>query len=75
MRTVEEAYELDLTQVILPAHSADRVTLKECDGCFTAGMPAPSVQTSAATKAPLRCLMMLFMVLSSSTGRLAARCS
>ncbi len=35
MRTVEEAYELDLTQVILPAHSTDRVTLKECADCYT----------------------------------------
>ena len=32
---IEEAYELDLTQVILPAHSADRVTLKQCEDCFT----------------------------------------
>ncbi len=40
MRTVEEAYELDLTQVILPAHSADRVTLKECDDCFTVQLQA-----------------------------------
>ncbi len=35
MRTIEEAYELDLTQVILPAHEADQVTLKECADCFT----------------------------------------
>ena len=35
MRTIEEAYELDLTQVMLPAHEADWVTLKECADCFT----------------------------------------
>ncbi len=32
---IEESYELDLTQVSLPAHSADRVTLKQCEDCFT----------------------------------------
>ncbi len=35
MRTIEEAYELDLTQVILPAHEADQVALKACADCFT----------------------------------------
>ena len=35
MQRIEEAYELDLTQVILPAHEADRVTLKQCADCFT----------------------------------------
>jgi hypothetical protein len=35
MRTIEEAYELDLTQIILPVHEADWVTLKECADCFT----------------------------------------
>ena len=37
---IEEAYELDLTQVILPAHSADRVTLKQCEDCFTVQLQA-----------------------------------
>ena len=32
---IEEAYELDLTQVSLPAHAADQVTLKACEDCFT----------------------------------------
>ncbi len=36
---IEESYELDLTQVILPAHAADRVTLKECADCFTVQLP------------------------------------
>ncbi len=37
---IEEAYELDLTQVMLPAHSADRVTLKQCEDCFTVQLQA-----------------------------------
>ncbi len=32
---IEEAYELNLTQVSLPAHSADQVTLKQCADCYT----------------------------------------
>ena len=32
---IEESYELDLTQVSLPAHAADQVTLKACEDCFT----------------------------------------
>jgi hypothetical protein len=35
MKRIEEAYELDLTQVMLPAHTADRVTLKQCADCYT----------------------------------------
>ncbi len=35
MRTIEEAYELDLTQVMLPAHTADQLTLKQCEDCYT----------------------------------------
>ena len=35
MKSIEEAYELDLTQVILPAHEADQVALKACPDCFT----------------------------------------
>ena len=35
MKSIEEAYELDLTQVILPAHEADQVALKACADCFT----------------------------------------
>ena len=32
---IEESYELDLTQVMLPAHAADQVTLKACADCYT----------------------------------------
>ena len=32
---IEESYELDLTQVSLPAHQADAVTLKACEDCYT----------------------------------------
>ncbi len=32
---IEESYELDLTQVRLPAHAADQVTLKACADCYT----------------------------------------
>ncbi len=39
MKRIEEAYELDLTQVMLPAHTADRVTLKACEDCFTVQLP------------------------------------
>ena len=30
---IEEAYELDLTQVTLPIHNADRVIVRACDTC------------------------------------------
>jgi hypothetical protein len=35
MKRIEESYELDLTQVMLPAHTADQLTLKACEDCFT----------------------------------------
>ncbi len=35
MKALEEAYELNLTQVILPAHEADQVAFKACADCFT----------------------------------------
>ena len=37
---IEEAYELDLTQVILPAHSTGKVTIKPCAGCDTVKLRA-----------------------------------
>jgi hypothetical protein len=40
MRTIEEAYELNLTQVMLPAHSADQLTLKQCEDCYTVQLQA-----------------------------------
>ncbi len=35
MKALEEAYELNLTQVMLPAHEADQVAFKACADCFT----------------------------------------
>ncbi len=35
LERIEDAYELDLSQVSLPAHAADRVMVKPCADCFT----------------------------------------
>ena len=40
MERIEEAYELDLTQVSLPAHATDKVMVKPCAGCFTVQLQA-----------------------------------
>ena len=60
---IEESYELDLTQVSLPAHEADAITLKACEDCFTVqlsvddgtsyhvGMRSPAVTLQTLTAA------------------------
>jgi len=42
---IEESYELDLTQVSLPAHEADAITLKACADCYTVQLSV-NAQTS-----------------------------
>ncbi len=39
LERIEEAYELALTQVSLPAHAAGRVTITACAGCDTVHLP------------------------------------
>ena len=35
LERIEEAFELQLTQLSLPAHATDKVTVKACAGCDT----------------------------------------
>jgi len=40
LNRIEEAYELDLTQISLPTHATGKVTVKACAGCDTVKLRA-----------------------------------
>lgn len=45
LETVEEAYELTLREVTLPAHIASQVVIRECQGCDPVVLPVDGKTT------------------------------
>ena len=70
MRTIEEAYELNLTQVMLPAHSADQVTLKQCADCFTVQL---SVDARTSYHVGMRTAGVTLLELNDAVSRVSDR--
>ncbi len=70
MKALEEAYELDLTQVSLPAHTADKVTLKECDDCFTVQL---SVDARTSYHVGMRTAGVTLLELNDAVSRISDR--